>query len=256
MLIHGKQMHLQCTAEQIGSYVILTGDPGRVEAIAAQLDNAQFVSCNREYHVWTGQLQGARVTVCSTGIGGPSAAIALEELVECGAHTFIRVGTCGGVDAKVKGGDVVVATASIRQEGTSREYLPLEYPAAADFAVVRALADACDALQYHSHVGVIQSKDSFYGEIRPQVMPIAQELQAKWTAWTAAGVLASEMEAAALFVAGAVLHVRCGAVLNVLWNDDNEQPDVPPDAAERGIRAALYAMKRLIADDRKQSEKL
>ena len=146
MLIHGKQMHLQCTAEDIGRYVILPGDPGRCAVIAQLLDDAQEISYNREFHVYTGHLNGERVTVCSTGIGGPSAAIALEELVECGADTFIRVGTCGGVDAAVCGGDVVVATAAVRQEGTSREYLPLEYPAAASYPVVHALANACEAL--------------------------------------------------------------------------------------------------------------
>lgn len=252
MLIHGKQMHLQCTTEDIGRYAILPGDPGRCASIAAYLEDARLISSNREFQVWTGSLCGERVTVCSTGIGGPSAAIALEELVECGADTFIRVGTCGGVDAAVLGGDVVVATAAVRQEGTSREYLPLEYPAAASYPVVRALADACEQLGYRTHMGVVQSKDSFYGEIRPQVMPIAGQLQAKWNAWTAAGVLASEMESAALFTAGAALHVRCGAILNVLWNDDSEQPDVPEGAAERGIRAAVAAIRRLIQMDNKR----
>ncbi|WP_394272364.1 nucleoside phosphorylase [Butyricicoccus sp.] len=249
MLIDGKQMHLQCTAKDIGRYVILPGDPGRCAAIAAFLDDARAVSSNREFNVWTGFLDGEMVSVCSTGIGGPSAAIALEELVECGADTFIRVGTCGGVDSSVRGGDVVVATASVRQEGTSREYLPLEYPAAASYPVVRALSDACEALGYRTHVGVIQSKDSFYGEIRPQCMPIAAQLQEKWNAWTAAGVLASEMESAALFVAGACLHVRCGAVLNVLWNDESEAPAVPEGAAQRGICAAVEAIRTLIRED-------
>ena len=249
MLIHGKQMHLQCTAKEIGRYVILPGDPGRCAAIAAFFDDAHAVSSNREFNVWTGFLDGKKVSVCSTGIGGPSAAIALEELVECGADTFIRVGTCGGVDVSVRGGDVVVATAAVRQEGTSREYLPLEYPAAASYPIVRALADACEALGVRTHVGVIQSKDSFYGEIRPQCMPIAAQLQEKWNAWTAAGVLASEMESAALFVAGACLHVRCGTVLNVLWNDESEAPAVPEGAAQRGIRAAVEAIRRLIRED-------
>lgn len=252
MLIDGKQMHLQCMAADIGQYAILPGNPGRCAAIAAQLDDARMISSNREFQVWTGSLDGESVTVCSTGIGGPSAAIALEELVECGAHTFIRVGTCGGVDAAVKGGDVVVATAAVRQEGTSREYLPLEYPAAASYAVVRALADSCEALGYRTHIGVVQSKDSFYGEIRPQRMPIAAQLQAQWHAWTAAGVLASEMESAALFVAGACLHVRCGTVLNVLWNDESEAPTVPEGAAQRGIHAAVEAVRRLIRADRKK----
>lgn len=163
------------------------------------------------------------------------------------------MGTCGGVDAAVCGGDVVVATAAVRQEGTSREYLPLEYPAAASYPVVHALANACEALGYRTHVGVVQSKDSFYGEIRPQCQPIAADLKEKWTAWTAAGVLASEMEAAALFTAGAALHVRVGAVLNVLWNDDSEQPDVPEGAAARGIQAAVSALCMLIEQDKRKA---
>ncbi|MCI6831658.1 MAG: nucleoside phosphorylase [Clostridiales bacterium] len=249
MLIDGKQMHIGCTSDQIGGYVILPGDPGRCEWIAGMFDDAEFVSSNREFTVWTGTLNGARVSVCSTGIGGPSAAIALEELVECGAHTFIRVGTCGGVAPEVHGGDLVVATAAVRQEGTSREYMPLEYPAAASFDIVRALADEAERLKYPVHIGVIQSKDSFYGEIRPERMPVASQLTQQWKALLAAGVLASEMESAALFVASAYLHVRCGTVLNVLWNDENEAPAVGEKAAQRGIEAAVGALRRLIAQD-------
>ena len=249
MLIDGKQMHIGCTSDEIGGYVILPGDPGRCEWIAGMFDDAEFVSSNREFTVWTGTLNGARVSVCSTGIGGPSAAIALEELVECGAHTFIRVGTCGGVAPEVHGGDLVVATAAVRQEGTSREYMPLEYPAAASFDIVRALADEAERLQYPVHVGVIQSKDSFYGEIRPERMPVAAQLTQQWKALLAAGVLASEMESAALFVAAAYLHVRCGTVLNVLWNDENEAPAVGKNAAQRGIETAVGALRRLIAQD-------
>ena len=249
MLIDGKQMHIGCTSDQIGGYVILPGDPGRCEWIAGMFDDAEFVSSNREFTVWTGTLNGARVSVCSTGIGGPSAAIALEELVECGAHTFIRVGTCGGVAPEVHGGDLVVATAAVRQEGTSREYMPLEYPAAASFDIVRALADEAERLKYPVHIGVIQSKDSFYGEIRPERMPVAAQLTQQWKALLAAGVLASEMESAALVVASAYLHVRCGTVLNVLWNDENEAPAVGEKAAQRGIEAAVGALRRLIAQD-------
>ena len=249
MLIDGKQMHIGCTSDQIGGYVILPGDPGRCEWIAGMFDDAEFVSSNREFTVWTGTLNGARVSVCSTGIGGPSAAIALEELVECGAHTFIRVGTCGGVAPEVHGGDLVVATAAVRQEGTSREYMPLEYPAAASFDIVRALADEAERLKYPVHIGVIQSKHSFYGEIRPERMPVAAQLTQQWKALLAAGVLASEMGSAALFVASAYLHVRCGTVLNVLWNDENEAPAVGEKAAQRGIEAAVGALRRLIAQD-------
>ena len=142
MLIQGKQMHIQIQKGDIGRYVILPGDPGRCERIARYFDEPEFLSSNREYTVWRGKLCGEPVAVCSTGIGGPSTAIALEELVECGADTFIRVGTSGGIVDSVRGGDVVIATAAVRQEGTTREYMPIEYPAAADFSVVSALHQA------------------------------------------------------------------------------------------------------------------
>lgn len=251
MLIDGKQMHLQITKGDVGRYVILPGDPGRCEKIARYFDDPKQVAQNREYTIWTGTLDGEPVAVCSTGIGGPSAAIALEELVECGADTFIRVGTSGGIVDEVCGGDIVIATAAIRQEGTSREYLPVEFPAAAHFDVVSALRDAAVTLGLTHHIGVIQSKDSFYGEIRPAQQPIADELLAKWKAWKAAGTLTSEMETAALFIVAQVLHVRCGAVLNVLWNADNDEaPNIPPDAAERGVRTAIEALRVLIREDK------
>ncbi len=253
MLIDGRQMHLQCTKSDVGKYVILPGDPGRCEKIAAYLDKPRHVAQNREFNLYTGALSGVPVSVCSTGIGGPSAAIALEELVECGADTFLRVGTSGGIADKVKGGDIVIATASVRAEGTGREYMPVEFPAAADFSVTLALRDAARELGLRHHIGIIQSKDSFYGEIRPAQMPVASELLAKWQAWKAAGVLTSEMESAALFIVASTLGVRCGAVLNVLWNADNDDaPVIPPDASERGIRTAIGALRLLIARDSEQ----
>lgn len=250
MLVDGKQMHIQINAGEIGRYVILPGDPARAEAIARYFEHPEKLAVNREYTLYTGRLDGVQVGVCSTGIGGPSAAIALEELVECGADTFIRVGTSGGMQDNVRGGDICIATAAIRQEGTSREYLPIEFPAAADFAVTSALHDAAMKLNYPYHIGVIQSKDSFYGELRPKKQPVADELLAKWSAWKAAGALTSEMEAAALFIVGAVLGVRCGAVLNVLWNADNDTADtIEAGASERGILTAIEALRLLIARD-------
>ena len=135
-----KQFHIACTAGDIGRYCILPGDPGRVPAIAAYFDDAKQVAYNREYNVWTGTLLGEKVTACSTGIGGPSASIAMEELHKCGADTFIRTGTCGGIDVNVQSGDIVVATGAVRFEHTSREYAPIEFPAVADFTIAAALA--------------------------------------------------------------------------------------------------------------------
>ena len=250
MLIDGKQMHIQITKGEIGRYVILPGDPGRCEKIAAYFDHSRKLSSNREYTLYTGELDGVQVGVCSTGIGGPSAAIALEELAECGADTFIRVGTSGGMQDNVLAGDICIATAAIRQEGTSREYLPIEFPAAANFDVTLALRDAAEKQGYRYHTGVIQSKDSFYGELRPHQQAVADELLSKWKAWKA-GALTSEMETAALFVVGATLGVRCGAVLNVLWNADNDAADtIAPDAAARGVVTAVEALRLLIARDK------
>ena len=248
----GLQYHLQIRKGDVGRYVILPGDPKRCKKIAAYFENPVLVADSREFVTYTGALDGVKVSVTSTGIGGPSASIAMEELVECGADTFIRVGTSGGIVDKVKGGDIVIATGAIRQEGTSREYLPIEFPAVADFSVVSALHEAAQALGFPYHTGVIQSKDSFYGEIRPAQMPIADELTAKWKAWKAAGALTSEMETAALMIVAQVLHVRCGAVLNVLWNADNDDaPAIPPDATERGVKAAVEAIRVLIREDSK-----
>ena len=172
------QFHLKVSAENVGKYVLLPGDPGRVPEIAALLEDARPIASKREYTTYTGWLQGEKVSVVSTGIGGPSAAIAMEELIRCGAHTFLRVGTCGGMDLSVSGGDLIIATAAVRAEGTSQEYLPDGYPSAAHFDVVSALAQAAiplsrdeDGQRYH--VGVVQSKDSFYGETHPDTMPVA-----------------------------------------------------------------------------------
>ena len=247
-----KMLHVNLAPGEAGRYAIVPGDPDRCELIAAHLDNPRMVTRKREFTTWEGTLEGERVTVTSTGIGGPSTAICVEELHKCGADTFIRVGTSGGIVDKVKGGDIVIATGAIRQEGTSREYLPIEFPAVADFSVVSALNEAAQALGFPYHTGVIQSKDSFYGEIRPAQMPIADELTAKWKAWKAAGALTSEMETAALMIVAQVLHVRCGAVLNVLWNADNDDaPAIPPDATERGVKAAVEAIRVLIREDSK-----
>ena len=210
-----KEFHLKITSDDVGKYVILPGDPGRCKMIAELFDEAHFVVSNREYTIYTGSMAGETVSVCSTGIGGPSAVIALEELVHCGAHTFIRAGTSGGMAPEVMGGDLVIATGAVRMEGTSREYAPLEVPAVADFEVVNALRQAAQADGLRAYTGIVQCKDSFYGQHDPDTMPVAGELNYKWDAYVRCGALCSEMESAALFVAGAVRRVRIGSVLLV-----------------------------------------
>ncbi len=251
-----KLYHLQVRKEDVGKYVILPGDPGRVEAIAAYLEDAEKIAQNREYTTYTGYLDGEKVSVVSTGIGGPSAAIAVEELVQCGCHTFIRIGSSGGIREDVIGGDLIIAAAAVRAEGTSREYLPAGYPAAADFTVTSALAESARTVlngqAHHYHVGIVQSKDSFYGETNPETMPVAEMLDTQWDAYIRCGCLTSEMECAAVFSVAIARGVRAGAVLSVLWNAEREKKGVDnPNNFDmtNGIRCAVEAVRKLIALD-------
>lgn len=245
----GLQYHLQIRKGDVGRYVILPGDPKRCEKIAGYFENARMIADSREYVTYTGYLDGEKVSVTSTGIGGPSASIAMEELVLCGADTFIRVGTCGGIALDVKGGDLVVATGAVRMEGTSREYAPIEFPAVADLEVTNALVQACSALGYTCHTGVVQCKDAFYGQHEPGRMPVSYELLNKWEAWKRLGCKASEMESAALFVAASHLGVRCGSDFLVMGNQERQAAGLENPIVhdtEPAIRVAVEAIRRLI----------
>ena len=248
-----KQFHIQCTEGDVGRYVLLPGDPGRCEKIAAHFDNPVHIGMNREYNIWTGYLLGEKVSVCSTGIGGPSAAIAMEELVAIGADTFVRVGTCGGIHMDVMPGDVVVATGSIRFEHTSLEYAPIEYPAVADFDVALALKTASEELGFCTHTGVVQCKDAFYGQHAPEKSPVYYELLNKWESWKRLGVKASEMESSALFVVANALGVRCGSCFHVVWNQEREKAGLFMPMTEDtsgAIKVGIEAVKKLIEADR------
>ena len=248
-----KQYHIGLGAEDIGKYVILPGDPKRCEKIAAHFDDAKLVGDNREYITYTGYLNGEKVSVTSTGIGGPSAAIAMEELTKIGAHTFIRVGTCGGMQKNIKSGDIVIANAAIRAEGTSKEYAPIEFPAVSTFEITSALKNASNKLDLTSHVGVVQCKDSFYGQHEPDKMPISYELENKWNAWLKMGTLASEMESAALFTVANYLNVRCGSCFLVVANQEREKAGLENPVVhdtEMAIKVAVEALRELIKSDK------
>jgi uridine phosphorylase len=234
-------------------YAVLPGDPGRVEKIALLLDEPEYLCTNREYTSWLGRLDGEKVIVMSTGIGGPSAAIAAEELCQTGVHTMIRTGTCGGMDVRVKGGDLVVATGAVRMEGTTKEYLPVEFPAVPDLQVLNALVSACRSNNAVCHTGVVQSKDSFYGQHDPNRMPVGYELNNKWGAWLGGHCLASEMETAALFIVAQTLGIRAGSVLGVLWNQERRHRGLSDEnVLDTGlaVKTAVDAIRLLIHDDR------
>ncbi len=260
-----RQYHIQVARGEVGRYVILPGDPGRCEKIAAYFDDPVKIAQSREYVTYTGTLDGEKVSVTSTGIGGPSASIAMEELIPCGADTFIRVGTCGGMQKEVHGGDLVIASGAVRMEGTSREFAPIEYPAVADIDVVNALAQAAKNNGYgkgkhaseedsvHYHIGVVECKDSFYGQHSPERMPVSYELLNKWEAWLRLGVLASEMESAALFTVAAFERVRMGSVFLVVANQERQKAGLPNPVVhdtDAAIRTAIEALRILIREDK------
>lgn len=248
---HKAQYHINITPDVGAGYAILPGDPGRCEKIASFLDDAKQISQNREYNIWKGYLNNTPVLVCSTGIGGPSTAIAVEELAACGVHTMIRIGTCGGISMNVCAGDIVIASGAVRQDGTSREYAPLEFPAVPSTDVLFALVEAARNQSRLVHTGVVQSKDSFYGQHSPQRMPTSSELNEKWQAWKRLGVLASEMEASTLFTVGATLNVHTGAVFLSVWNQERANAGLDTDTDEvhdttAAIKVAVDAIKLLI----------
>lgn len=250
----GEQYHIGLKEGDVGKYVLLPGDPKRCKKIAEFFDDAKLVADSREFMTYTGFLNGEKVSVTSTGIGGASAAIALEELVNVGAETFIRVGTCGGIDVDVKGGDIVIATGAIRMEGTSKEYAPIEFPAVANIDVTNALVEASKRLGYNSFAGVVQCKDSFYGQHDSTRMPVNYELENKWEAWKKLGCLASEMESAALFVVSSFLRVKTGSVFLTVANQEREKQGLENPVVhdtDKAIKTAVEALKILIENNKK-----
>lgn len=249
----GAQYHIQTRPGEVGRYVIMPGDPKRCEKIAKYLDDARFVADNREFVTYTGYLDGEMVSVTSTGIGGASASIAMEELSRCGADTFVRIGTCGGMQLDVVGGDIVIASGAIRMEGTSREYAPIEFPAVANVGVVNALTEAAEKLNLPHHVGVVQCKDSFYGQHEPEKKPVGYELLNKWDAWIKCGALASEMESAAMFVVGSCLRARVGSCFLVVANQERAKAGLENKQVhdtDSAIQTAVEAVRILIRKDR------
>ena len=247
-----RQYHTQVAKGEVGRYVILPGDPKRCAKIARYFDDPVLIADNREYITYTGTVDGVKVSVTSTGIGGPSAAIALEELANCGADTFIRVGTCGGMQEEVLSGDLVIASGAIRRDGTSREYAPIEYPAVSDYGILTALDEAARNLDMRSHIGVVHCKDAFYGQHNPELLPQSGILLQKWDAYLNMGCLASEMESATLFIVGNYRKVRTGTILLVMANQIRAAKRLPNPIVhdtDSAIRTAIEAVRILIRRD-------
>ncbi|MEN9324984.1 MAG: Uridine phosphorylase [Actinomycetota bacterium] len=234
-----KQHHLHLESGDVGRYVLLPGDPGRVEVIAKHLDDAVHVATNREYVTYTGYLDGVKVSVTSTGIGCPSAAIAIEELARVGADTFIRVGTSGGIQPGTQTGDLAIVSGAIRDEGTSSHYMPIEFPAVADIEIVQALRKAAISQGRRYRVGITQSKDSFYGEVEPEHSGVTDRLLNRWKAWEIGGAICSEMEAAALFVIASMLRVRAGGIMVMVTDGSLLTLDPLIETAIEGVRELI-----------------
>jgi uridine phosphorylase len=243
------QYHVHLRPGDVGRYVLLPGDPGRVPRIAAHFKDAREVAFNREYRTFTGTVDGIPVSCTSTGIGCPSTAIAVEELIKCGADTFIRIGTAGSLQKEVKLGDLCVSNAAVREEGTTRQYVPLSYPAVADLDVTAALRDACRKLGYRHHVGINHCKDSFFIE-GDQNLPLEDENESNWKAWYRSNVISTAMESAAIFVVSSIRRVRAGEILAIIGLTYADQPVVTKVGVDEAIKAAIEAVKLLDRADR------
>jgi uridine phosphorylase len=247
--------HLMLRKGDVGRYVLLPGDPGRTDVIAKYFEDAKLVATNREYRTFTGKLLGEKVSVVSTGIGCPSTAIAIEELVMIGADTFIRVGTSGGMQPEQEPGELAIVTGAIRDEGTSLHYMPPEFPAVADIEVVVALQEAAKRTGARHRLGVSHSKDSFYGQHQPERMPVADRLMERWKAWKMGGAISSEMEAAIILILSSIYRTRAGGIMLVAANQESKSPErrIVEDLDEL-IRTSIEALKILIEQDRKSKK--
>ena len=248
--------HLKLKKGDIGRYVIMPGDPKRCEKIAKRFDSPKLIADFREYATWTGYIDGVKVSATSHGIGGPSTAIALEELIKVGADTFIRVGTCGGMNMDVLPGDIVIVNGAIKLGGTMDNYIPKEFPCVPNIEVLEAMIEASknivNNLKGKTHVGIVQCKDAFYSQHAPESMAVDKELLYKWDSYIKAGALASEMESATLFAVGSAKNVRTGAAMLVLHNQErvkNNINDKKDYTGEEAIDLVIESIKTLIKKD-------
>ena len=245
--------HTKLKKGDTARYVLLPGDPKRVGYIAEFLNDVKLKADYREYVTATGKYKNVCVSATSTGIGGPSASIAVEELITIGADTFIRVGTCGGMNMEVLPGDVVIVNGAIKGGGTMDNYIPKEFPCVPNIDVLEAMIEAAKNIGSRTHVGIVQCKDAFYAQHAPESMAVDKELLYKWDSYIKAGCLASEMESATLFAVGAAKNVRTGAAMLVLHNQErvkNNINDPKNYTGEEAIDLIIESIKILINNDK------
>jgi uridine phosphorylase len=246
-----RKYHVGLAAGEVGQYVLVPGDPFRTALIARHLESAEERAWSREFRTFTGRVGDTPVSTCSSGIGGPSMAIAVEELGDLGVHTFLRVGTCGGAQPGIRLGDLVIATGAVRSEGTPDAYVPREYPAIASHEVVSACVEAASAAGVAHHLGLIRSVDALYADLLPERMPRPAELRAELELWARAGIVANDMESSTLMVVSALRGWRSGVIL--LCVDElgaGEIHHLDPSAMDRLLSVAVDAIRRLIGRDR------
>jgi len=252
----GKEYHVELGKGDIGRYVLLPGDPGRTAKIAEYFDDAKEMANNREYRTFTGHITGKdgekiKISTTSTGIGCPSTAICVEELIKCGADTFIRIGTAGALQPYVELGDITITMGAVREEGTTRQYVPLSYPAVANLDVTVALRDAARSLKVRHHTGIAHCKDAFYTEGSDMdELPLGSKTRQMWDAWYKSDVQSTSMESAALYVVCSIRRVRAGEVLAIIGLTYDDKPIVAKVGVEDAIKVAIEAVKLLAAQDK------
>jgi uridine phosphorylase len=246
-----KKYHVGLARGDVGEYVLVPGDPFRTPMVAKHLDGAKEVAFSREYRTFTGTVDGVPVSTMSTGMGGPSVAIGVEELAELGVHTFLREGTCGAAQPEIKMGDLVIAIGSVRSEGTPDGYVPKEYPAIASLDVTNALVEAATAAGVPYHVGVIRSVDALYSDLMPERMPRPHHLREELDMWSRAGILSNDMETSTLFVVSRLRKLRAGTInLCVDELGAGEIHHLDPSYMDRMLKVAVDAIRLLIARDK------
>ena len=244
-----KKYHIGLARGEVGDYVLAPGDPFRTPLIAKHLDGAKEVAFSREYRTFTGTVEGVKVSAMSTGMGGPSVAIGLEELHELGVHTVLRVGTCGALQPGIKMGDLVIAVGAVRSEGTPDGYVPKEYPAVASLDIVEALRDAAESSRVPHHLGIMRSVDALYSDLVPDQMP-RPDLRAELETWTRAGVVGNDMETSTLYIVSRLRKMRAGTVcLCVDEVGAGEIHHLDPSYMDRMLSVAVDAIRRLIKRD-------